>query len=131
MKREEIYHKSVNILVQAYFNDELVKGDCAKCAVGNLLKSDLWANVFATTGGIQYYMSNVSYVPYILGLETIRASDYSLEELMKIEYTFETSFIGEDPMFNSLMAVIDVLDEIHENKDEEVSQATKQKFVKV
>lgn len=58
-------------------------------------------------------------------------SGYSLQELAKIEYVFETAGTGkceEDYMFNGLMAVVDALDSIHENNDTEVTTTQKKRF---
>lgn len=64
------------------------------------------------------------------GKKAIKDSGYTKEELMKIEYAFETQYIGEDPMFNALMAVVGVLDLIHEVDNEEVTLSSKSKFQK-
>jgi hypothetical protein len=37
MKRQELYNNTVDILVQAYFNDTLAHCDCSACAVGNMI----------------------------------------------------------------------------------------------
>jgi hypothetical protein len=42
MNRPEVYHKSVQILYDAYFNDTLdVMVNCYACAVGNLIAGNL------------------------------------------------------------------------------------------
>lgn len=41
MIREELYHKTVGILVAAYFNDTLIHGSCYACAVGNLVAANM------------------------------------------------------------------------------------------
>ncbi len=66
----------------------------------------------------------------------IKKTGYSFDELFRIENAFEKqdkmdSFDCKDEyMFNGLMAVINVLDEIHENKDEQVTQTQKSRFNK-
>lgn len=37
MKRPELYQKTVDILVKAYFDDTLQHGNCYACAVGNII----------------------------------------------------------------------------------------------
>jgi len=40
MKNPELFHKTVGILVNAYFNDVLISGDCHACAVGNIVAAN-------------------------------------------------------------------------------------------
>jgi hypothetical protein len=37
MIKEPLYHKTIGILVDAYFDDTLQHGNCSACAVGNLV----------------------------------------------------------------------------------------------
>jgi hypothetical protein len=65
------------------------------------------------------------------GLTEIKSTGYSVSELSRIEYAFEAAPKGtcdEDWMFNGLCAVIEVLDEIHENDSIEQSEVIKQTF---
>lgn len=57
MNRPELYEKSVNLLLDAYNNKELMAGDCSTCAVGNMCKeastrtgieNHLWSYLFST-----------------------------------------------------------------------------------
>lgn len=41
MKREALYHKTVDILFDAYFNDTLEHGNCYACAVGNIVAANM------------------------------------------------------------------------------------------
>lgn len=41
MEREALYHKTVNILFDAYFNDTLQHGNCYACAVGNIVAANM------------------------------------------------------------------------------------------
>lgn len=68
------------------------------------------------------------------GLELIKSTGYSVGELTEIELAFENADAGdceEDRKFNGLMAVIDVLDIIHENADPQVTEEAKTKFREV
>ncbi len=40
MLKPELYNKTVDILVQAYFNDTLEHGNCYACAVGNMIAAN-------------------------------------------------------------------------------------------
>lgn len=63
--------------------------------------------------------------------ELIAAGDYTLDELAKIENAFETAPYGdsdEEYLFNGIMAVIDALDEIHENNDLSITKEVKERF---
>jgi hypothetical protein len=64
--------------------------------------------------------------------EQIDATGYTWQELARIEYAFERapmSHSREDHVFNGLMAVVDVLCQIHE-MDETNKTAAKQLFAK-
>lgn len=66
-------------------------------------------------------------------IEQINATGYTALELMKIENAFENAAPGQSSdewMFNGLMAVIEILDQIHHNTDEQVTKISKQRFVK-
>lgn len=64
--------------------------------------------------------------------EQVKSTGYSVSELTKIEREFERASYGnndEDHMFNGLVAVLKVLDKIHEVNVEE-STTSKNKFEK-
>lgn len=160
MIREELYHRTVGILVDAYFNDTLRHGNCYACAVGNIIAAnsklsfkDDRMNMFGERcrlhwDGFPPYGSpdNVDlWYEAIQGgkvrrdkltgpkWDQIRVTGYSPQELAAIEYAFECANrgdSGEDWMFNGLMAVIEVLDQIHENTDTIVQQQSKARFLK-
>lgn len=154
MKDAEKFHRTVSILVKAYLNDTLAHGACTACAVGNLVAENLnlkisnslnwldskgqsictyWDNVFMTPDGLQRIN------PYSYRGEAkkqIDATGYTWQELARIEFAFEsapgfTSKKMDDEvwMFNGLMAVVDVLCEIH-GMDDVAKKETKALFVK-
>jgi hypothetical protein len=136
MIREEQYHKTVNKLVDAYFRDELRHGDCMRCAVGNLCGGWVgWQFLFVTIKeGKQHY--NYMGFDSLIHIEkkAQSLSGYHWKDLAKIEFAFETADKGEsdeDYMFNGLMAVVAVLDEIHQNTDPVITTISKNKFVKI
>jgi len=146
MKNPELFHKTIGILVNAYFKGKLAHGDCAACAVGNIcanyvpilkgksvseddFNNAIWIYAFGTNKGIQhieplYYRGNVKKVIDLTG--------YSLYQLAAIEKAFETAdkgCYGDEWMFNGLMSVCDTLMQIHEATNEEIKEA-KSLFVK-
>jgi hypothetical protein len=144
MKNEKLYSKTISILVKAYLNDTLETGDCNKCAVGNLCSAagfppatmgdDIsirptaasWAVVFRTYDVDEeqtIWMEEYKDIPKLV----IKSTGYTLKQLQKIEFAFEKK--GKD-MFAGLMAVIDILGEIHE-VEKETTEETKKLFVKI
>lgn len=163
MKNAELYHKTVDILYQAYFNDTLRHYNCYACAVGNLIAAncgygfknartvdpihslfwdsreesvyagdvpaiendqDMWFN--AIGGGEVTY--NVLTEKMMV---EIKATGYAPKVLALIEEAFEFCEIGETPeehMFNGLVAVLEVLKEIHEVTDLDLLQANNKRF---
>lgn len=153
MKNETLYNKTVNILVDAYFNDTLVHCNCYGCAVGNLVAANMglkyvgkgkklrWRGVKSIYQGfpsknwidvLQMGEVNIEEYDGVAKMQ-IDATGYTPQELARIEHAFENEGIyqrNDQTMFNGLMAVIEVLDQIHENTDQTVTQSSKQKFVK-
>lgn len=157
MENKELYEKTVSILVKAYQNDTLVHGDCCACAVGNMVAYNCgfeirkpsdrspfvwkfgenagmfpsWKRVFVT---IDNSFQNINPENYEFDAKVqIDSTGYSYENLAKIEHAFEMAPMGLNDdcwMFNGLMAVIDVLDQIHKNTDPIVTKSTKERFIK-
>lgn len=145
MKDLKKFNHTVNVLLKAYLNDTLERGNCYACAVGNLVAEALgtkvcpvlrtwenneltfWDNVFMT------YIHHQEIIPENYrdsAKEQIDATGYTWQQLAKIEFAFETGCRGsseDDKMFNGLMAVVDVLAEIHEI-DLETVKETKELF---
>lgn len=121
---------SIEVLQMAYLHGTLEAGDCNACAVGNLVaassyegESQDWRYVFCTDGGVQdfYDPRDVIFgVHYDLGLEAIKSTGYSVAELARIEFAFETVLSEEEaddmPEYQSqwirLQAVLKVLFDI-------------------
>ena len=151
MKNKELFNRTVAVLVKAYKNNTLFHAVFCACAVGNLVAAGCgidnvfdnyewrkkaldedarsWASVFVTSGREQHiYPENYKGAAKF----QIDATGYSLQELAKIEYAFETAPKGDnhdDWTLNGLLAVYDVLCEIHEVDKSEVQDA-KLLFVK-
>lgn len=163
MKNEQLYNKTVDILVQAYFSHTLEHGNCFACAVGNIVAGNcgikyetiihhnlpalVWAGHKLSNSNIDGIEITPTY--YVLRntqltgapsktLSMQKSTGYTWDELSRIEKSFEDVNLSieaasndDDRMFNGLMAVIDVLDKIHENTDTTVTTQTKKKFNKV
>jgi len=150
VKNKPLFDKTLNILVKAYLNNTLQHGHCRVCAVGNLIAANCgykftnasvavldwengisrWGNVFYTYDGKQLqdlskYRGEAK--------KQIDSTGYSVKELSRIEFAFETAPKGnsdEEWMYTGLMAVLSVLQEIHEVSKEEAAKA-KALFVKL
>jgi len=76
-----------------------------------------WAKVFCTIGTPIYYTQYLRPDSYRgIAKEQIDSTGYTWRQLAKVEKAFESAKYGaneDDYMFNGLMAVIDVLAEIH------------------
>lgn len=152
------FNHTVGVLVKAYLNNDLVHGDCSACAVGNIvaeaigykyyhvrpmhvsdsgkikIRGEGWAAVFCTTDKNSQSIVECEYVGD--AKKQIDATGYTWQELARIELAFEqhnelyTGINCEDTaMFNGLIAVVDVLAEIH-NIDLETTEKAKALFVK-
>lgn len=148
MKNKELFTKTVNILVDAYFKNTLQHGSCAACAVGNIIACNMglkisedlcfwekkgktiysdWDNVFVTTREGQEINPKEYFGE---AKKQIDSTGYTWQELAKVEFAFETADEGnseDDYMFNGLMSVCDVLIEIHEGNEAE-KETAKQLF---
>ena len=132
---------SIEVLQMAYLHGTLRAGNCMACAVGNLVAASSyegdaqdWRYVFCTNDGVQDFYDprdEVYGVHYDLGLEAIEATGYSVAELARIEFAFETAMPskGENTMTEHqsqwirLQAVLKVLFDIEGIEyDEEVEQ---------
>jgi hypothetical protein len=150
MNRIDLYNKTVDTLFHAYFNDTLRHGDCSACAVGNIclgsgahlygkyncqiVGSNLaWSMAFYTETDSQVQtIEESSYHQNFNGCkDVIDATGYTLLELAKIEHGFETAYRGksdDEHMFNGLVSVLEALKQIHEIKDERVTEVSRKRF---
>lgn len=134
MNREELYKKTVDVLFQAYFKDELVHQSCGACAVGNIceeaslktgIQNNMWYPLFYTkVGGTEQVRD--AWKSYLVenreeyrekATKLCEATGYTVDELARIEFAFESAPTGrtnEDWMFSGLEAVLEVLKDIHD-----------------
>jgi len=127
MKRTEkenniLFEKSVNILINAFVNDNLINGSCTSCAIGNLLQGynqidenkveDNWFSI------VHNLLIN-DIKRYSLAKRQLAKLPYNFDEIEKIEKAFESNKIKGDYSsiaYQGLLNVIGVLEEIHEIK---------------
>jgi hypothetical protein len=154
------FDKAYNALYKAFMNNTLAKGTCTACAVGNIVADAMggkvsirghnfvcdvhntwWSNFFITFDNEQTIFDDYNDIPAYGRLKEL--TGYSVEELSKIEFAFETntkiSFneyfssneeqIMED-QFNGLMAVMDVMIKLDDVKEgEKYKETFKNKFI--
>lgn len=123
------FNQAIDKLVTAFFNETLMKGECDKCAVGNIVGNRYWSDVFLTSLGLQRKKNlNVANSEIVRrGVDHIRKTGYSVDEMARIEFTFEqnTTYttkcleeaeISRDDLiqdqFNGLCAVVELLCEM-------------------
>lgn len=140
------FNETVDILVKAYLNGALRHGDCNACAVGNLVgarlganKKMFWPYIFMTSRTGETLFDDSAYVTNSEAREEVDSTGYNCRQLARIENVFELSAcydefqdqVGDkyEQMFNGLMAVVDVLADIHK-VDLSVKESAKLMFVK-
>jgi hypothetical protein len=147
------FEQTVDVLVRAYMNDELAHRICSACAVGNIVAAALGTrpkviggptvfdnNLFEDGTRTDWYDAMIG--SHCRGIDQIHKTGYTVSEIKQIEHAFEHApgepegdgmFPGKttDPvwMFNGLMAVVDVLAEIH-GVDLTAKESAKLQFVK-
>lgn len=159
MINPELYQRTVDILVKAYFEDSLQHTNCRACAVGNIVAANMAIELCRSE--IMYHCNDVLPKKFTPGnpeydsgmwfdcifdrrvheskitpeiIKQVETTGYKAKELAEIEYAFENAPYGnseDEWMFNGLMAVIDVLDVIHQNTDKEVTEVSKKRFEKI
>jgi hypothetical protein len=148
MKNKELFDKTISILVRAYQGGTLKHSDTCGCAVGNLVANAMgykitksiewmtvnkkyawprWSDVFCTTGTNQDLEKSEYYGD---AKAEIDSTGYSLQNLAKIEFAFESieDSMNDKDGYKGLMSVVDVLMKIHDANEVEVKQA-KELFV--
>ena len=147
MNRPELYKRTVDILFQAYFKDELEHQNCYACAVGNLVAANMGYTMMTTKGDMIRFVwkdripfwdavfvscgdNEQSRYPDNYKEEAkveIDSTGYRWRELAMIEESFEKAYTYEDndeEMFNGLCNVLETLKQIHQVEDntEDVSR---------
>lgn len=121
------FENSVSVLVRAYMNGTLYACDCTKCAIGNLVawannlksKKDFyrhpsWIGRVLMLGWEPYYTVLHFHRPESNNHPHIKATGYTSAQLLRIEDAFmDHADLYDGDNFNGLMAVVDVLADIH------------------
>lgn len=135
------FDQTVSTLVKAFMNNTLEIGNYCACAIGNLIAEKVNAKIVLKPGWLPEYTgsryewdhpkftgeewyatrptirSSVCREILVAGRKMIDLIGYTLEEIWLIEGAFEGCRYKhkdyEDQMFNGLMAVVDVLADIH------------------
>lgn len=147
MKERDKFEKNWGILVKAYLNGTLEWGNDCACAVGNLIAGNLgYTFTMGTRQGelLREVLSWREENPHWYGIacwdgtkrqEQLESTGYPPELVFKIERGFEyatqqafRSAQYDDPEFEGLSAVLDILLEIHETPMEEAEEARAQFF---
>jgi len=107
--------RAIDIFLEALKTNTLVKGDCRACAVGNLIADSMgakitvhneldhyrklkidctednafWGDIFSTSNGYQDFSAGLCSAGLFTGM--VFGTEFSLDELMKIEFAFETN----------------------------------------
>lgn len=142
--RIELYKQTEEVLYTAYFDDTLKHGDCTACAVGNIcvaasnrtgVDNHAWNVLFMTDSDrmVQTEFKVDAYADekgVVNAYRLVNATGYDKRELMAIEWAFESAAKGESAegyMFNGLVAVLEVLKDIHGITEEDIDLGRFQK----
>lgn len=148
MKNKELFDRTIQILVKAYFKDVLDATECTACAVGNIVAENMGYNITP-----DFYWSDgnddkiwAAWQVIVWGQNSAAAANrrkrakaeilstgYSSKELGRIESAFMFAHKEDkktrDKVLIGLLAVVDVLCDIHEMNDP-AKQEAKALFVK-
>lgn len=121
MNNLEKFNHSVSILVKAYSNGTLNRMDCTACAVGNLIVGNGIDLRRTQSKWHNYIHMNfcLDSGDYFTAIQQIEITGYTADQLGSIEKAFmngsEVDFDmwSSERNFEGLMAVVDVLAEIH------------------
>lgn len=137
MKNKELFDKTIAILVKAYFEGQLIKGDYCACAVGNLIVANCgykiidnpnadedgiklaWDKAVAESWFEQLIWTDESPSISITVKNQVKKTGYKVHEIIGIENAFES---GKDN-YEGLMLICEYLMEIHECSIEETQSA--------
>lgn len=135
MNNRPTFQQTVDVLVKAYLNDNLNRMACRHCAVGNIIEASGGFNHKAPGAHWPGIVSPhwASKFSPVAGKFEVDSTGYTPKELKWIEIAFMNGSRpeedGEDDNFNGLMAVVDVLADIH-GVDLSVKEEAKKLFVK-
>ncbi|UOR07213.1 hypothetical protein MUN82_08960 [Hymenobacter aerilatus] len=120
MNQQDKFNNSVAVLVKAYFEGVLEKGNCYACAVGNLVVDAMGFTL--APHRLAWFDSEGQDIPFAWrrndkeGERQRNAIGYSRAQVILIEQAFEgwgDYNDGPGSEYDGLMRVVDVLAEIH------------------
>lgn len=130
------FNETINILVKAYLNDTLEHAKCHACAVGNIISASGMPLTCSAGDSETMWLRHIDkhfrhgaihwHIDEELAIKQIESTGYTGMELSMIERAFERASCGESDdewMFNGLMAVVNVLAEIHQVSLEQKEEA--------
>lgn len=134
------FENSVDVLVKAYLNDTLEHVSCSACAVGNLIadannyKFERINNSLSWSNNSRDWFLVINPCHHGDRMEAMRQINsigYTEAQVRDIEHAFEhPEKRSNDKMFNGLLAVVDVLADIHK-VDLSVKESAVSRFVEV
>jgi hypothetical protein len=125
MKKQELFNKTVGILVKAYQNETLEHLNCRACAVGNICAASAGVRLIKKDFGVDLHDNDFDKLELVKGWfygRDFEHSGYEIHELYEIESAFEYTQHDKDG-FLGLMSVVDTLMLIHEATTEEATEA--------
>lgn len=148
MKNQELFDRTINILVKAYQNETLAHNEACACAIGNMIAGNngfkiirsinsglFWDNEIDSewtwvhcNGEFENFLDSDRYVK---GKSQLESTGYSINETILIERAFEyhSEEVWDEDGFKGLMSVVDALILIHSATTTEAATA-KSMFVK-
>lgn len=89
MKNKELFEKTISILVEAYLNGTLVKGNCQACAVGNIVAGNNdWNYITEDLVEEDFHWDCVPHIDMIMGDWDIEEIKYSYAQWYNVFGTF-------------------------------------------
>ena len=144
MKNQELFDRTIGILVKAYQNDTLFHGTGCACAIGNLIAHGMGykftGNIFEINSidwdsdadydwlTVHKFGKMLNY-PTQAGIKQLESTGYTIKQTCCIEDAFESVDKKDYDGYLGLISIVDALMEIHEATSEEANSA-KQLFVK-
>lgn len=140
MNNEKLYQETVDIILDAYNNKQLVHGDQCGCFIGNIVKKrydvkpykgnsiehawspDWFEVLYIKKNGNKHFDKHLDeHLSEKEGLKQIKATGYSIDEIIQLEWAFEKEESEEEKLDNGdisqyqgMKAALKKLAEIHD-----------------
>lgn len=120
METTKRFDEAAEKLYKAFNNDDLIYGDCSKCAVGNIVGGHQWAFVISCGNAPEDNLNDIIIQESLCldkkrfneGLEVIKKTGYTPEDLFQVEIIFSDFDLlqnNKQEQFKGLMAVLEYL----------------------